>query len=176
MPSPFTKILVAWDGSAGAARGLELALQLSACDTGRVTAVAVVPGFAHVEDASVRERAVEDMRAPLREAFDAIVAGARTAAGQRASLCFVEGADPGRAVERYSEAHPVDLLIVGLHGREGLLHPRMGHVASHAVQASGCPVLVVPEPDGAAVHSQRAAHDSRIASLFHPFRHREPAD
>lgn len=176
MPSPFNRVLVGWDGSAGAVKGLQLALQLAARETGRVTALAVVHGFVHVEDAAARERALEQVRAPLREAFDAVVGAAEPVAGREATLEFSEGVDPGAAVGQYTATRPVDLVVVGLHGREGLLHPKMGHVASHAVRVSRCPVLVVPDAESAPVYPSRdAPHDSRMSSLFHPFRHRESA-
>jgi nucleotide-binding universal stress UspA family protein len=175
MATPFTRIVVGWDGSAGAIRGLQLALQLSNADTGRVIALAVVPSFAHLEDAEAREHALDEVRAPLREAFDAVVAAAEMAPGEEARLEFAEGVDPAGAVDRYTAMHPIDLVVVGLHGREGLLHPKMGHVASHAVQVSRCPVLVVPDTDSSAPPPESALHDARKASLFHPFRHRESA-
>lgn len=171
MRTPFTRILVGWDGSTGAAKGLELALRLSACETGRVTAVAVVSSFTHVEDAAERAHATEQLRAPLREAFDGILAGIALVPGQRATLEFVIAPDVGQAFDTYTAAHPVELVVVGLHGREGLLHTKMGHVASHAVQISRCPVLVVP---GAEHWVEEPAQESRLSSLFHPFRRSEP--
>lgn len=175
MGSVFTRILVGWDGSPGAVKGLQLALALSACDAGMVTALAVVPGFAHVEDAGARERAVSEAREPLREVFEDVINATELVSGQRVTLEFAEAADAARAVDRYTATHPVGLVVVGLHGREGLLHPKMGHVASHAVRISRCPVLVVPDSETAALHPEPAAgHDSRVSNLFHPFRHRDP--
>lgn len=171
----FTRILVGWDGSPGATAGLTSALRLTAADGGRVTALAVVPGFAHVEDAEERAQAVEDVRTPLRAEFDAVIARTDLVAGQQVSLEFAEAADVARALDQYAANHPIGLVVVGLHGREGLLHPKMGHVASHAVRVSRCPVLVVPEPGGPVPYPGAGdqEHGSRLGSFFHPFRHRE---
>lgn len=171
MPGPlFGRVLVGWDGSTGATAGLTLALRLTAADGGRVTALAVVPGYAHVEETAERERAIEDVRAPLREAFESVVAAAELSPGQHASLEFTEAVDVAGALDQYAASHPIGLVVVGLHGREGLLHPKMGHVASHAVRVSHCPVLVVPDP-GRSAAGPGWTEPSRIASLFHPFRH-----
>lgn len=172
MPGPlFSRVLVGWDGSAGATAGLRLALQLTATDGGRVSALAVLPGFAHVEDAEDREQAGQDVRAPLRESYDAVLADAELVPGQSTSLEFTEAIDVAGAFDEYAATHPIGLVVVGLHGREGLLHPKMGHVASHAVRISRCPVLVVPDP-GHHPAEPGSSEPSKIATLFHPFRYR----
>ena len=104
MSSLFSNVLVGWDGSAGAAEGLRLSLALGAPDS-RLIALAVVPGFAHVEDADERAHAVEGVRAPLRQVFDAVVAAADLTGGQHASLEFAEAGNVAEALDRYA-GHP----------------------------------------------------------------------
>lgn len=164
----FTRVLVGWDGSTGAAAALRLGLRLTAVDGGRVTAVAVVPSYAHVEDAEERDQAEAEVRATVRDPYEAVLAEQELHTGQQAALEFIEADDVARVLDEYARTHLLDLVVVGLHGREGLLHPRMGHIASHAVQMSHCPVLVVPEPGREAV----VAPTTPASALFHPFRHR----
>lgn len=172
--SEFTRVLVGWDGSTGASAGLRIALRLTAAEGSRVTALAVVPGLGHVEDAEKREQAISEVRTPLQAAYDSVIDETDLAPGQQASLEFVEAADIAKALNRYTAMHPIGLVVVGLHGREGLLHPRMGHIASQAVRAGRCPVLVVPEPGIPAAYPSE--DDAASSRLFHPFRrHHEPS-
>jgi nucleotide-binding universal stress UspA family protein len=168
MPTLFTNILVGWDGSPGAAAGLRIAVELSASNFGRIVALAAVPSHAHVEDAEERQLAIEEERRPLRAAFEAIIEGSPLATGQQATLEFVEAGDVAGAFDAYEASHRIDLVVVGVHGQEGLLHPRMGHVASEVVQLSRCPVLLVPDAD----HPPTDVRGSHRSALFHPFRRR----
>lgn len=172
----FTRVLVGWDGSAGATVGLQLGCRLTAFPGGALTAVAVVPSFAHVEDATEREQAIAGVRAPLRAAYESAIAGADLNVEQYVSLEFVEEVDVARALDRYAATHPIGLVIVGLHGQEGLLHPRMGHIANRAVRIGRCPVLVVPEPGRSAAYpADDESARAKGLGLFHPFRHRDQA-
>lgn len=169
----FNRVLLGWDGSAGAVAGLCLGCRLTHDPGATLTVLAVVPGFAHVEDATERKKAGEDVRAPLRAAYESALAGVELHAEQQVSLAFVEEVDAARALDRYAAAHPFSLVIVGLHGQEGLLHPKMGHIASRAIRTSICPVLVVPEPGRAGAYpSDDNYSGSKLSGLFHPFRHR----
>jgi nucleotide-binding universal stress UspA family protein len=138
--------------------------------------LAVVPGYRHVEDAQERVQAERDVRAPLKAAYDAIMGSTELVPGQQAALEFIEAVDVAKTLDCYAATHPISLVIVGLHGREGLLHPKMGHVASHAVQTCHCPVMVVPEPGGSVPYpAEDEGHGGLLSHLFHPFRDRREA-
>ncbi|MCA9064119.1 MAG: universal stress protein [Planctomycetaceae bacterium] len=47
----------------------------------------------------------------------------------------------------YSRENDIDLLVIGTHGRSGLMHVLMGSVAEKIVRKSPCPVLTV-KPEG----------------------------
>jgi nucleotide-binding universal stress UspA family protein len=47
----------------------------------------------------------------------------------------------------YATVNDIDLLVIGTHGRSGLMHILMGSVAERVVRKSPCPVLTV-KPDG----------------------------
>lgn len=59
----------------------------------------------------------------------------------------VETGTPFLEVIRYAKAHEIDLIVVGTHGRTGLVHMLMGSVAEKIVRKSPCPVLTV-RPEG----------------------------
>ena len=54
---------------------------------------------------------------------------------------------PFLEVIRYAKDHDIDLVIVGTHGRTGLVHVLMGSVAEKIVRKAPCPVLAV-RPEG----------------------------
>lgn len=58
----------------------------------------------------------------------------------RVGAAFVEIID-------YAKTHNVDLIVIGTHGRSGLMHVLLGSVAERIVRKSPCPVLTV-KPEG----------------------------
>jgi nucleotide-binding universal stress UspA family protein len=54
------------------------------------------------------------------------------------------GGDPVEEIIRYARRHPIDLIVVGTHGRTGVSRVLLGSVAERVVRAARCPVLVVP--------------------------------
>ena len=54
---------------------------------------------------------------------------------------------PFLEVIRYAREHDIDLIVIGTHGRSGLVHALMGSVAEKVVRKSPCPVLTV-RPEG----------------------------
>jgi nucleotide-binding universal stress UspA family protein len=48
---------------------------------------------------------------------------------------------------RYARENDIDLVVIGTHGRSGLVHVLMGSVAERVVRKSPCPVLTV-RPEG----------------------------
>lgn len=50
-------------------------------------------------------------------------------------------------VIKYAKELDVDLIVIGTHGRTGLMHLLMGSVAENIVRKAPCPVLTV-KPDG----------------------------
>lgn len=175
----FSRVLVGWDGSSASAAGLRIACALAAANDGSVTALAVVPAFSHVEDAVDREGAIAAFRRPIEAEYERVLASITVRTGQRVALRFVEDSKVAEALDHYAAAQAIDLLIVGLHGREGALHPKMGHIANHVVRESGCPVLVVPDDSSRSTIrlNEGSAGFDGIRGLFHSHRHApEPLD
>lgn len=48
---------------------------------------------------------------------------------------------------QYAKEQDVDMIVIGTHGRSGLMHLLMGSVAENVVRKAPCPVLTV-KPDG----------------------------
>ncbi|MCA8998402.1 MAG: universal stress protein [Planctomycetaceae bacterium] len=59
----------------------------------------------------------------------------------------VQAGTPFLEVIRYAKDMDIDLIVIGTHGRSGLVHVLMGSVAEKVVRKSPCPVLTV-RPEG----------------------------
>jgi nucleotide-binding universal stress UspA family protein len=54
--------------------------------------------------------------------------------------------EPDRVIVEYAKSFPIDLIVMGTHGRRGAAHALMGSVAERVVRKAPCPVLVVRQP------------------------------
>jgi len=54
---------------------------------------------------------------------------------------------PFYEVIQYAKTNDIDLIVIGTHGRSGLMHLLMGSVAENIVRKAPCPVLTV-KPEG----------------------------
>ena len=59
-----------------------------------------------------------------------------------ATLGLSEGAPFSQIIE-YAKTHPIDLIVMGTHGRGALAHAILGSVAERVVRFAPCPVLTV---------------------------------
>jgi universal stress protein A len=55
----------------------------------------------------------------------------------------VEYGDPFDEIMRYAKSNKNDIIVMGTHGRTGLMHVLMGSVAEKAVRYSPIPVVTV---------------------------------
>lgn len=54
--------------------------------------------------------------------------------------------DPATEIVRLAEEEKVDLIVLGTHGRTGLVRLLMGSVAEAIVRRASCPVLTLKDP------------------------------
>ena len=71
--------------------------------------------------------------------------------------------DPAEEILRYATRHPIDLIVVGTHGRTGVSRVLLGSVAERVVRGARCPVLVVPAPRPSAAPAPSAPAPSGVA-------------
>ena len=137
------EILVPTDGSDGATAALEHALDVAAADGARVHVLFVVD--------TTRDglRSDDD---ELLEVFEERGAELVTAAAERARergvsvVDVVDRGDPHETILEYAETAPVDLIVMGTHGRRGLRRLFLGSVTERVVRTAPVPVLTVREP------------------------------
>jgi nucleotide-binding universal stress UspA family protein len=64
---------------------------------------------------------------------------------------------PAASIVEYAEAHDIDLIVMGTHGRGGLSNLLMGSVAERVVRTAPCPVLTVRGVPKAAARTEAPA-------------------
>jgi nucleotide-binding universal stress UspA family protein len=140
-PYEFTNVLVALDGSPGAAKALDCALSICSAVGAPLTALAVegkLPAYA----ASLGE--VDEIKRHKDEYFRGVLADAAAEATSRGVEMSTDLV-PGHAAElitHHARAHGHDLIVVGHRGHflgDYLLGSTADRVAHHA----HCPVMVV---------------------------------
>jgi nucleotide-binding universal stress UspA family protein len=71
--------------------------------------------------------------------------------------------DAADAIVAYARAEPIDLVVVGTHGRSGVAQLLVGSVAERVVRTAPCPVLTVRHPEHDFIvpdtTEQRGGHD-----------------
>jgi nucleotide-binding universal stress UspA family protein len=67
-------------------------------------------------------------------------------ASQAGVSCSVKALEGNAATDivDYGDEVGADLIVVGTHGRKGLIHALLGSVAEKVVQRAKCPVLTIP--------------------------------
>ena len=63
------------------------------------------------------------------------------------SCVIVRTGTPFVEIVRHAKENDVDLIVMGTHGRTGLVHALIGSVAEKVVRKAPCPVLTV-RPEG----------------------------
>ena len=88
------------------------------------------------------EQWAEIFAAQRREAEAKLRALAATAPAVKAEVLVTRGVPFGE-IARVARDRKADLIVMGTHGRPGLVHALMGSVAERVVRFAPCPVLTV---------------------------------
>lgn len=67
---------------------------------------------------------------------------------------------PGPSIIEAANEVQADLIVMGTHGRKGLIRVLMGSVAEYVLRHAACPVLAIKPQLAEAVTSNQLAHDS----------------
>lgn len=142
MTTTAQQILVATDFSETADAALDVAIRQAQTLGARLHLL-------HVYSASEVEvtRLLTDAAARARPDVPVTVAGTR--------------GDPAREILRYATRHPIDLIVLGTHGRTGMSRMILGSVAEGVVRLAPCLVLTVPPT---VLEAERTAQAARAAA------------
>lgn len=124
-------------------------------------------GDAHVQIDQWSSAAEAEARARLEELAEASDGPTvRTDVVERAQL------DVADAIAEYTERRPIDLVVMGTHGREGVGRLVLGSVATALIRRSSCPVMTVRPQDG---DEAPAAAPGAYETLLAPIDFSEPS-
>ena len=139
------RILVPLDFSEQSARALAYAKMLAEACGASLDLLHVVPN-PYVSDASglytsLPQAFLDDFereaRTRLEETLTAVEQGTFTV------QYAVQTGDPLVEIVEYARHAPVDLIVMGTHGRTGVSHLLLGSVAERVVRTASCPVVTV---------------------------------
>ena len=74
----------------------------------------------------------------------------------RAVAVLKKSDTPADEIVKYANEEPIDLIIIGTHGRSGIKHLLMGSVAEKVVRTAPCPILIVRPGEREFVHDAPA--------------------
>ncbi len=137
----FSKILIANDGSEGAARALAAAINLAKVHRAALHMIAVeeMPRFPASIDEVVEERAEANH---VYEATATRAIAVAQAEGLKLTPHAVIG-HPVSAISEFVESGRFDLLVIGYMGHSELYNRLIGSTADRLVEHAPCAVLVV---------------------------------
>jgi nucleotide-binding universal stress UspA family protein len=141
--SSFHRILVGWDGSSDARQALRTASKLAESLAAEVTLLAVLKARSRAEAA---DEAAEELAERRRQALEEMEAEAHHVAAApavRVRCELAEADETSAGFDAYVREHGFDLVVLGRHGRDRALHPRIGTLSEYQVRHGTCPVMVV---------------------------------
>jgi len=142
--SAFKHILVPTDFGKASERALEVALELAVQNGAELTLLHVYELLEKDDDLDF-EHLPADRNRPfdqtVRQPLDAALASVQ--ARLPAAKALVRSGHARERILEVTREQGVDLIVMGTHGRRGILHALIGSVAERIVQLSPVPVLTV---------------------------------
>jgi nucleotide-binding universal stress UspA family protein len=139
----YRKMLIAVDGSEyalnAARRGIELA-HLLRSEVSLLFVVDTRKAIGNVDAGISHEDALLILKKEAEQTLDQVDA----MYGDGAAVKLMPEGHPRQEIIKTAEAWEADLIVVGTHGRQGLMHLLLGSSAEYIVRHSKVPVMVVP--------------------------------
>jgi nucleotide-binding universal stress UspA family protein len=138
----FQKILLAYDGSEGANRALEAAIELAQLHRGKIWALAVEENLPHIT-ATVGE--FQDTKEQANEKFRKLLEAARARA-EKAGVelkILLRGGHPAQTIVGIAKDGEFDVILVGHSGLSGVWAAFLGTTAEKVSRHAPCSVLIV---------------------------------
>jgi nucleotide-binding universal stress UspA family protein len=142
MPTPH--FLVPTDFSAFADQALDYAIRLARTLNARLTLLHVmqpVPMAGVDMGVALPETYLQELEEAVQGSMEDALARV-TAAGLTGERVVLYGV-PFQEIVETAKARQVDIIVMGTHGRTGLMHVLLGSVAEKVVRLAPCSVLVV---------------------------------
>ncbi len=141
----FEKILVPYDASSYANHAFDEALKIAEKFGSKITVLTVLgtkiehsTGIS-LESAIEIQDSKEDAATKILKELDVLAKGK----GVEFSFNVIYEPSPYKGIVNFSNSNPVDLIVMGSHGRSGIKKTLLGSVASGVVENANCPVLII---------------------------------
>jgi nucleotide-binding universal stress UspA family protein len=122
-----------------AKKGLELAHQLDAT-AALLYVVDTSKAIGNIDAGILPEQAMIVLKKEVEQTLDELAA----MYNGNSILKFMPEGHPTKDILKTAEIWEADLIVMGTHGRTGLMHLLVGSVAEYIVRHSKIPVMVVP--------------------------------
>lgn len=144
----FKRILVPVDGSNGALKALELAVQMQKTTGAELLLLTVFRHHSLLEASTsmVRPAQPENMDDVLRQHSKEVAEAAKKYAleqGVKSPRAFVKSGQPARTIVKFAKDHEADLIVLGSRGLGDLEGYLLGSVSHKVTSLADCPVMVV---------------------------------
>lgn len=149
------KIVAALDRSAISDRVVAMARRLATCENGEILLLNVAPREAQFLGQQLTRTVIEEpVPDELQEQHQMLQhhAASLRQAGLRCTTLLVRG-DPVRAVVREATRWGAELVVMGSHGRTGLVRQFVGSVSEAVMKSRQFPVLIIPSCEAAGEQS-----------------------
>jgi nucleotide-binding universal stress UspA family protein len=143
----FKHILLATDGSSASKTAAVLAIELARTHGARLTAVYVISPYPYLGVGESNAYGFNAYMAAAQEHAGEAHAAVKALAAEggvpvAVETRIVEDVGAARGILHTAEKEGADLVVVGSHGRTGLVRLMLGSVANRVVSESAIPVLV----------------------------------
>ncbi|MBX6770774.1 MAG: universal stress protein [Chloroflexi bacterium] len=140
----YRHIMIATDGSDEAAAAADHGIAVARAFNARVLVIAVldIGAFTSVQTGMYAAEFLDEERAFLQKAVDAIVQRTRAAGITEVTGEVIDGV-PRSVLLTIAQERSVDLIVAGSHGRGLVERLLVGSTTEHLVRHAPCPVLVV---------------------------------
>jgi nucleotide-binding universal stress UspA family protein len=139
----YSKILIAVDSSEysmqAAKKGLELSHQLDA-KTALLYVVDTSKALGNIDAGISAEQSLIVLKKEAEQTLDELAA----MYNGKSIMKFIPEGLPTKDIIKTAEIWEADLIVMGTHGRTGLMHLLVGSVAEHIIRHSKIPVMVIP--------------------------------
>ncbi len=143
----FKHILLATDGSAASDHAAALAVDLARTQSAKLTAIYVIDPYPYMMMGDVNPYGLQAYLSAAQE----VAAQAHAAVAQRCQqgptpveleARLIENVTAASGILQSAQEAGADLIVIGSHGRSGIMRLMLGSVASRVVAESKVPVLV----------------------------------
>ena len=140
-----SRILVPYDASEFSNKAFKQALEIAKKFNAKLEVLSVLGRDIAEKNNISFERAIELQDEKENMATKTLQDLEKTAKEQGVDFSFkiIYDPKPGKGIVNYANANNFDLIVIGSHGRTGLLKHVLGSVAYSVVEHATCPVLII---------------------------------